>query len=70
MRIKETVKTVTHKTNQSPLSNTQRLSKRIFKMEWLGVIGFILGLAAYVRVQKLIETLKATGVLDSDYKER
>lgn len=39
-------------------------------MEWLGVIGFILGLAAYVRVQKLIETLKATGVLDKDYKER
>jgi hypothetical protein len=39
-------------------------------MEWLGIIGFVLGLAAYVRVQKLIETLKATGVLDSDDQER
>jgi hypothetical protein len=39
-------------------------------MEWLGIIGFVLGLAAYVRVQKLIDTLKAIGVLDNDYKEQ
>ena len=39
-------------------------------MEWLGVIGFILGLAAYVRVKKLTETLKEKGILDKDYKEQ
>lgn len=39
-------------------------------MEWLGVIGFILSLAAYVRVQKLTATLKEQGVLDKDYEER
>ena len=38
-------------------------------MEALGIIGFIFGLIAFVRVEKLIKTLKASGVLDKDYKE-
>lgn len=38
-------------------------------MEALGIIGFIFGLVAFVRVEKLIRTLKASGVLDKNYKE-
>jgi len=37
-------------------------------MEALGIIGFIFGLVAFVRIQKLIKTLKENGVLDKDYK--
>jgi hypothetical protein len=38
-------------------------------MEALGLIGFIFGLIAFVRIEKLIKTLKASGVLEKDYKE-
>ncbi len=38
-------------------------------MEALGVIGFVFGLMAFVRVEKLIKTLKEKGVLEKDYKE-
>jgi hypothetical protein len=37
-------------------------------MEALGVIGFVFGMVAFVRTQKLIKTLKENGVLDKDYK--
>ena len=41
-------------------------------MEGLSVLGFvfgILGLAAFVRLEKLTKELKAKGILDEDYKE-
>ena len=38
-------------------------------MEGLAVIGFIFGLVAFVRIEKLIKTLKETKILPKDYKE-
>ena len=38
-------------------------------MEGLAVIGFVFGLVAFVRVEKLTKTLKKKGLLDQDYKE-
>lgn len=41
-------------------------------MEGLSFLGFvfgILGLVAFVRLEKLTKELKAKGVLDEDYKE-
>jgi len=38
-------------------------------MEALGVIGFVFGLVAFVRGEKLIKTLKEKRVLEKDYKE-
>ena len=38
-------------------------------MEGLAVIGFVFGLAAFVRVEKLIKTLKEQEILKQDYKE-
>lgn len=41
-------------------------------MEGLAVLGFVfgmLGLLALVRVEKLIKTLQAQGLLDKDYKK-
>jgi len=38
-------------------------------MEWLGFVFGILGLVAFVRVEKLVRTLKEKGVLDADYRE-
>jgi|TARA_B110000914_G_C15101758_1_gene281991 hypothetical protein len=38
-------------------------------MEGLAIIGFVFGLVAFVRVEKLTKTLKEKGVLDRNYKE-
>lgn len=41
-------------------------------MEGLAVIGFvfgIMGLIAFVRLEKLVKTLKEKGVLEEDYKD-
>jgi len=41
-------------------------------MEGLSVLGFvfgILGLVAFVRLEKLTKELKARGILDEDYQE-
>ena len=38
-------------------------------MVGLAVIGFIFGLVAFVRVEKLIKTLKETKILPKDYKD-
>ena len=41
-------------------------------MEGLAVMGFVFGLVgvvAFVRLQKLTNELKAKGILDEDYKE-
>jgi hypothetical protein len=35
-------------------------------MEVLGLLGFIFGLVAFVRVEKLTKALKEKGVLDTD----
>jgi hypothetical protein len=38
-------------------------------MEYAAFVFGILGLVAFVRVEKLVKTLKEQGVLDQDYKE-
>lgn len=41
-------------------------------MEGLAVIGFVfgmLGLVAFIRLEKLTKTLKAKGILEEDYKQ-
>ena len=37
-------------------------------MDGLAIIGFVFGLIAFIRVEKLTKTLKEKGVLDDDYK--
>ena len=44
-------------------------SKRRIPLEYIAVVFGILGLAAYVRVEMLIKTLKQKGLLDPSYKE-
>ena len=42
-------------------------------MEGLGVLGFVFGLmgmVAFVRLERLTQELKAKGILDADYKEQ
>lgn len=39
-------------------------------MEYVGIVFGILGLVAFVRVEKLIKTLKEKGILEEDYKEQ
>ncbi len=38
-------------------------------MEYAAFVFGILGLVAFVRVEKLVKTLKQKGVLEPDYKE-
>ena len=38
-------------------------------MEVFGLIGFVFGLIAFVRVEKLIKTLKQKRILGENYKE-
>ncbi len=38
-------------------------------MEFLAFIGGVLGIIAFVRVEKLTKTLKEKGILEPDYKE-
>ncbi len=38
-------------------------------MEGLAVMGFIFGLVAFIRVEKLTKTLKEKGMLEENYKE-
>jgi hypothetical protein len=37
-------------------------------MEYIALVFGILGLVAFVRVEKLTKTLKEKGLLDADYK--
>ena len=39
------------------------------KMEVMGILGFVFGLIAFVRVEKLTKTLKEKKILEQDYKE-
>lgn len=38
-------------------------------MEVMGILGFVFGLIAFVRVEKLTKTLKDKKILEQDYKE-
>lgn len=38
-------------------------------MEGLAVMGFVFGLVAFIRIEKLIKTLKEKEILDDNYKE-
>ena len=37
-------------------------------MEVFGIMGFVFGLLAFLRTEKLIKNLKQQGVLDDNYK--
>ena len=38
-------------------------------MEAMGMLGFVFGLIAFVRIEKLIKTLKEKRILEENYKE-
>jgi len=38
-------------------------------MEAFGILGFVFGLVAFVRMEKLTKTLKEKGIFEEDYKE-
>jgi hypothetical protein len=38
-------------------------------METFGILGFVFGLIAFVRLEKLTRTLKKQGILEENYKE-
>ena len=38
-------------------------------MEAFGILGFVFGLVAFVRMEKLTKTLKEKNILESDYKD-
>jgi hypothetical protein len=38
-------------------------------MEAMGILGFIFGLIAFVRLEKLTKTLKEKGILEQEYKD-
>lgn len=38
-------------------------------MEGLAVVGFVFGLKAFVRVEKLIKTLKEKEILETNYQK-
>ena len=37
-------------------------------MEVFGILGFVFGLVAFVRLEKLTKTLKEKNILEEDYK--
>ena len=38
-------------------------------MEAMGILGFVFGLIAFVRIEKLIKTLKEKRILEENYRE-
>ena len=38
-------------------------------MEYIGYVFGIMGVVAFVRVEKLVKTLKEKGILEEDYKD-
>jgi hypothetical protein len=38
-------------------------------MEAMGIMGFVFGLIAFVRIEKLTKTLKEKRILEENYKE-
>ena len=56
----------------STLLRWSKFEQRIKKgeiMEAMGILGFVFGLIAFVRIEKLIKTLKEKRVLEENYKE-
>ena len=56
------------------LMDLDRLSSRIGKktgvdVDYVAIVFGILGVVAFVRVEKLVKTLKEQGVLDPNYKD-
>lgn len=45
------------------------LNQDEYKMEAFGVLGFVFGVVAFVRLEKLTKTLKEKGVLEESYKD-
>ena len=45
------------------------LDKDEYKMEAFGILGFVFGLVAFVRLEKLTKTLKEKGVLEESYQD-
>ena len=38
-------------------------------MEVFGILGFVFGLVAFVRLEKLTKSLKEKNILEADYKD-
>ena len=56
----------------SLIGHLKRKQKEVFNMEAFGVLGFVfgmMGLIAFVRLEKLTKTLKKKGILEEDYKD-
>ena len=45
------------------------LNQDEYKMEAFGILGFVFGVLAFVRLEKLTKTLKEKGVLDESYTD-
>ena len=45
------------------------LNQDEYKMEVFGILGFVFGVVAFVRLEKLTKTLKEKGVLDESYTD-
>ena len=45
------------------------LNQDEYKMEAFGILGFVFGVVAFVRLEKLTKTLKEKGVLDESYTD-
>lgn len=45
------------------------LNQDEYKMEAFGILGFVFGVLAFVRLEKLTKTLKEKGVLEESYKD-
>jgi len=45
------------------------LNQDEYKMEVFGILGFVFGVVAFVRLEKLTKTLKEKGVLEESYTD-
>jgi len=45
------------------------LNQDEYKMEAFGILGFVFGVVAFVRLEKLTKTLKEKGVLEESYTD-
>ena len=45
------------------------LNEDEFKMEAFGILGFVFGLVAFARLQKLTKTLMEKGVIEDSYQD-
>ena len=52
-----------------PLLSLAALNQDEYKMEAFGILGFVFGVVAFVRLEKLTKTLKEKGVLEESYQD-